>query len=451
MPDLETPSVATRNGADASVLTSPLTTPLGQTSGEGLDRRRAKRRFTPRRIGMAVGVLALIALIGYAIWGRGEDTQLRVPAERLTIGSVLEAPFQEYVAVTGTAQPLRTVLLDAVVGGQVVQRLVDEGDSVTAGQPLFILKNDNTALDVMNSEAQIEEQISTMRQSRLALDQNQLNLQQQLAELDYSITRLEREEVRTAGLQERGAVATQDLERIRDELAYTRQRRELTLEAHQNDQAQRQQQVRDMEASVGRLRENLAFVRGTRNDLVVRAPVNGQFSGLEAEIGELKTRGSRLGQIDVLDEVKVRVPIDEHYLPRVAPGQTGTATVDGVEYAMRIRTVYPEVSNGRFDAEMVFDGPTPADTRRGQSLRIRLELGDPETALLLPRGGFYGDTGGQWVYVLGPDGQTAHKRDVQLGRQNPQHFEVTGGLADGDRVVTSSYAAFGDADVLILE
>ena len=451
MSDLDLAPPDARDAPSASVLTSPLRTPVRPSGGEGLDRRVAPRRVTPKRVGLALGVLALVALIAYAIWGRSEATQLRVSADRLTVASVVEGPFQEYVAVTGTAQPLRTVLLDAVVGGQVVRRLVDEGDTVRAGQPLFILKNDNTALDVMNSEAQIEEQISTMRQSRLALDQNQLDLQQQLADLDYQITRLEREEARTAGLQERGAVAAKDLETIRDELAYTRRRRELTLSAHQNDQDQRRAQLADMQASVGRLRENLRFVRSTRNDLTVRAPVDGQLSGLAAEIGELKGRGDRLGQIDVLDEVKVRVPIDEHYLPRVAPGQTGTATVDGTEYALRIRTVYPEVSGGRFEAEMVFDGPAPDDVRRGQSLRIRLVLGDPETALLLPRGGFYGDTGGQWVYVLGPDGRTASRRDVQLGRQNPRHFEVAGGLAPGDRVVTSSYAAFGDADVLVLE
>ena len=237
---------------------------------------------------------------------------------------------------------------------------------------------------------------------------------------------------------------------MRDELAYSRQRRELTARGQSQQERQRASQVRDMGASVERLRENLALVRRSSSNLTVRAPADGQISAVQAEVGELKTRGSRLGQIDVLDEVKVRALIDEHYLPRVAPGQRATATVGGEDYTLTIRTVYPEVTAGRFEAEFVFSGQAP-EARRGQSVRLRLELGDPETARLLARGGFYGDTGGQWVYVLSPDGTQAIRRDVELGRQTPQDFEVLSGLDRGERVVVSSYASFGDAERLVLE
>ncbi|MEM1118238.1 MAG: HlyD family efflux transporter periplasmic adaptor subunit [Bacteroidota bacterium] len=452
MPDLLThagdgqSSTASEPGA-ASVLTRP----VGEATGEGVDRRRAPRRFTPRRLGIAAVVLLVVALAAYAIWGRPEGQSLRIEADRLTISTVEDGPFQEYVAVTGTVHPLRTVVLDAVEGGQVVQRHVEEGDTVRTGQVLFTLRNDDLALEVMGSEAQLEEQAAAMRQNRLQMDQSALDLEQQIAQLDYDITRLEREETRLAGLVESGASAVQDLEAVRDELAYSRRRRTLTAEGQRQQAAQRTTQLRDMSASVDRLRENLALVRRSSTNLTVRAPVDGQFSALQAEVGELKTRGSRLGQIDVLDEVQVRALIDEHYLPRVAPGQQATATVGGADYALVVRTVYPEVTGGRFEAELVFQAETPPDARRGQSVRLRLELGDPEEARLLARGGFYGDTGGQWVYVLSPDDAEAVRRPVELGRQTPRHFEVLSGLERGDRVVVSSYTAFGDADRLVLE
>ncbi len=428
-----------------SVLTRPLAT------GEGVDRRRPKRLVTRSRVLIALGALALVALVAWAIWGGGEGQTLRVETDRLTIATVEEGPFQEYVSVTGTVHPLRTVVLDAVEAGQVVHRHVEEGDTVSAGQILFTLRNDDLALEVMGSESQLEEQAAAMRQNRLQMDQTALDLEQQVAQLDYDITRLERDEARVAGLVARDAAPQKDLDAIRDELAYARRRRQLTVEGQRQQTAQRQVQLRDMESSIGRLRENLALVRRSSSNLTVRAPVDGQISAIQAEVGELKTRGSRLGQIDVLDEVKVRALIDEHYLPRVAPGQRATAAIGGEEYTLVIRTVYPEVTSGRFEAEMVFDGPAPADARRGQSVRLRLELGEPETARQLARGGFYGDTGGQWVYVLSPDGGTAVRRDVELGRQTPRQFEVLSGLDRGDRVVVSSYAAFGDADRLVLE
>ena len=435
--------------SDDSRATSLLTRPVG--TGEGVDRRKEKRLVTPRRVAAIVGVLAVAALVTWALMGRGEGQTLRVEVDRLTLATVEDAPFQEYVAVTGTVHPLRTVVLDAVEGGQVVRRHVTEGDTVRAGQVLFTFRNDDLALEVLGSEAQLEEQAAAIRQNRLQMDQSALDLEQQVAQLDYDITRLERDEARVSGLVERGAAPQKDIDAIRDELAYARRRRALTSEGQQQQAAQRRIQLRDMGASVERLRENLALVRRSSTNLTVRAPVDGQVSAIQAEVGELKMQGARLGQIDVLDEVKVRALIDEHYLPRVAPGQRATATVGGEEYLLVIRTVYPEVTAGCFEAEFVFDGSSPPDARRGQSVRLRLELGDPEEARLLARGGFYGDTGGQWVYVLSPDETTAARRDGELGRQTPRHFEVLGGLDRGERVIVSSYASFGDADHLILE
>lgn len=443
-----------RNGSDLGSpdpsAGSPLTRPVGASAGEGLDRQRPKRLFTRLRIATGAGILLVCALIAWSVWGRSEGQTLRVQTDRLTLATVEDGPFQEYVAVTGTIHPLRTIVLDAVEGGQIVRRHVEEGDTVQAGQLLFTLRNDDLALEVLGSESQLEEQAAAMRQNRLQMDQSALDLEQQVAQLDYDITRLTRDEARVSTLVERGASPQKELDAIRDELAYSLRRRALTHEGKQQQTAQRSSQLRDMGSSVERLRENLSLVRRSSSNLTVRAPADGQISALQAEVGELKTKGSRLGQIDVLDEVKVRALIDEHYLPRVAPGQRATATVGGTEYTLVIRTVYPEVTSGRFEAEFVFVGDAP-DARRGQSVRLRLELGDPEQARLLARGGFYGDTGGQWVYVLSPDEKSAVRRNVELGRQTPRDFEVLSGLDRGERVVISSYASFGEAVRLVLE
>lgn len=436
-----------RNGHVAAP--SVLTRPVG--AGEGTDRQRPKRYVTRARVALAAGVLGLVALAVWAWQSRGDGQTLRVEADRLTIATVQDGLFQEYATVTGTIHPLRTVVLDAVESGQVVRRFVEEGDTVQAGQVLFTLRNDDLALEVMGSESQLEEQAAALRQNRLQMDQSALDLEQQVAELDYQITRLERDEARLAGLVARGATPEKELLAVRDELAYQRRRRELTVEGQRQQAAQREAQLRDMAASVGRLRENLALVRRSSTNLTVRAPVAGQISAIQAEVGELKTRGARLGQIDVLDEVQVRALIDEHYLPRVAPGQLATATVGGEDYTLLIRSVFPEVTAGRFEAEFVFQDDAPADARRGQSVRLRLELGDPGEARLLARGGFYGDTGGQWVFVLSPDETEAARRPVELGRQTPRHFEVLSGLERGERVVVSAYSAFGDADRLLLD
>lgn len=449
MPTNRPPSTPDTAPPANGVLTQPLGTLPG--SGGGMDRKLAKRRFPPKRIALIAGVVALVALVVYAALSQGGGRRLQVERDRLTISTVEEGAFQEYVAVTGTVLPERTVYLDAVVGGKVSEKLVEEGAMVTAGQPLLVLANDNLTLQMMSSEAQLQEQISTMRAQRLALDQNQLNLQQQLAQLDYDVTRLRRERDRLADLVDDGFVAQAEYERARDEYDYAVRRRELTREGFRNDSLSRALQLRQMDAALERLHRNLGLVQETMTNLVVRAPVSGQLTAFNAEPGQLIGQGARIGQVDVLDGYKVRVAVDEHYITRVAPGQAARTTVDGADYELTITTVYPEVRDGRFEVDMAFLGVPPAAIRRGQSLRLRLELGDPEQALLLARGGFFQTTGGNWAYVLTEDGSRAERRPIQLGRQNPQFYEVTEGLRPGDRVVTSSYDTFGDADVLVLQ
>jgi len=453
MSEKKTQSPPSKNGILSQPIGASSDEGLGSSrrtgGGEGMDRRVEKKKWPPKRIALVAAVVAFVGLIAWALISQGGGRRLNVEPDRLTISTVERGTFQEYVSVTGNALPLRTIFLDAVVGGQVEEKFVEEGAIVEAGQPLLRLSNDQLTLQTLGNESQITEQINNIRNTRLALDQNELALRQQLTQLEYDLTRLRREYERNRELFERRVIAEQEFEQVRDEYEYTQRRLELTRQSYRQDSLARVAQLQQMDGQLARLQQNLTLVQQTTDNLVVRAPISGQLTALDAEIGASKPAGSRLGQIDDLDGVKVRVPIDEHYIARVAPGQTGQTTVAGQNYTLEVMKVFPEVVNGRFEVDMEFVSETP-DVRRGQSLRIRLELGDSTEALLLPRGGFFTTTGGNWVYVLEEDGDEAVRRPIRLGRQNPQFFEVSEGLQPGDRVVTSGYDTFGDADRLVL-
>jgi HlyD family secretion protein len=374
---------------------------------------------------------------------------LRVEREKLTVAEVETGAFQEYIPVIGTVEPLRTVFLDAAEGGRVEEIFVEEGAMLEAGDPIVRLTNNDLQLDLLNREAQFYETMNYLRQARLQMEQNQLSLREQIVETNYQMKRLEREHERNMELHEKGLLSDKDFELTADELEYQRQRRELMLASHRQDSLMRTVQVDQLEMSVNRLQQNLGVVRENLENLVVRAPITGHLTSFDAEIGEAIGNGQRLGQVDKLDGFKVNVPIDEHYLARINETQQGSFPFAGEDYEMVIRKVYPEVQNGRFEVDMEFMGDVPAGIRRGQTVRIGLELGDLTDAVLIPRGGFFQSTGGNWIFVV--IGGEAIRRPIQLGRQNPQQFEVLQGLEPGEQVITSSYDTFGDVERLILE
>ncbi len=418
-------------------------------SGAGMDRVVQKRKWPPRRVAL-YGVLALfIGAVGYGLWTQTGGSRLRIAQDRVTVSTVERGAFQEYIPVIGTIEPLRTVFLDVVEGGRVEQIFTEEGLMLEPGTPILKLTNNNLQLDLLNREAQFYETVNYLRQARLAMEQNTLNLRQQLVEINYQLTRLERQAARNREMHQKNLISDQDFEAVQDELIYQRQRRELTLASHRQDSLMRRVQVDQLENSVSRLQRNLEVVRQSLENLVIRAPMAGQLTSLDAEIGQSIGPGQRIGQVDRLDGFRAKVPIDEHYLPRISVGQQGTFTFAGRPYEMQITKVYPEVQNGRFEVDMEFQGAAPENIRRGQTLRLDLELGDLSEAVLLPRGGFFQQTGGNWVFVV--QGGEAVKRTIQLGRQNPDYFEVLRGLNPGDQVITSSYDAFGDAERLVLE
>ncbi|MFH1852616.1 MAG: HlyD family efflux transporter periplasmic adaptor subunit [Candidatus Neomarinimicrobiota bacterium] len=415
-----------------------------------MDRKIEKKKWPPKKIaGIAGGVIVVLLLI-WQIGFSDKSSRLNVTRERLVIATVKRGDFQEFIPVIGTVIPIKTIYLDAIEGGAVEHLFQEAGSFVKAGDPILRLANTNLLLDIMYREAELFQQSNNLRNTSLAMEQNRLALRAQLLDLDYQIKQSRRDYDSKAELIGKNLIPQQQYDAAKDQYDYLIGKRDLTLESHKQDSIFRQVQLKQLAASLDRMEDNLEVVKQNLDNLVVKAPVSGQLTSLNAEIGESKVRGERLGQIDVLDGFKLRVSIDEYYISRVSIGQTGTFTFAGDQYRLAVSKVYPEVLNGRFEVDMEFMGEEPEGIRRGQSQHIRLELGDPLEALLLARGGFFQKTGGQWVYLLDENANVAVKQPIRLGRQNTDVFEVLEGLKPGDRVITSSYDTFGDIDKLVI-
>ena len=416
-----------------------------------MDRPIQKKKWPPKKIaGLAAAGLFFIFVLYTFMFG-DSSSKLNVETEKITISTVTRGPFQEFIPVTGTVLPIRTIYLDATEGGRVEKRFIEAGSFVKEGDVILQLTNTNLLLDIMFREAQFFEQSNNLRNTRLLMEQNSLALRRDMVEADYQIRRLERQYQRATELLKGNLVSQQEFEQVKDEYEYQVKRKELALQSFRQDSTFRQMQIRNLESSLERMQANLTVAKQKLENLYLKAPVTGQLTSLNAEIGESKSPGERLGQVDILDGFKVRAGIDEHYLSRIDIGLEGEFDFAGKTYKLTAKKVFPEIRDGRFDVDMEFEGEEPAGIRRGQTLHIRLELGDLAEATLLPRGGFYQKTGGQWVYVMEGSGEVASKRSIRLGRQNPQVFEVLDGLEPGERVITSSYDSFGDIDKLILK
>jgi HlyD family secretion protein len=335
-------------------------------------------------------------------------------------------------------------------GGRVEAVIREAGSFVNQGDTILHLSNTSLLLDIMNREAQLFEQRNNLRNTRLAMQQNALTLEGRLLDLDRQIQSAKRSFDLAELLRGKGLNSQDEFDDARDEYEYLKKRRDLTIETQRQDSLFRTLQIEMREASVERIGGNLEIVRQNLENLFLRAPVTGQLTSPNAEIGESKVRGERLGQIDILDGFKIRADIDEHYITRTQEGLHGEFDLAGESFELIVTKIYPEVRNGRFAVDMEFAGDEPREIRRGQSVHVRLELGDLTECVLLPRGGFYQSTGGRWAYVVDETGEIAARREIRLGQQNPRMFEVLEGLQPGDRVVTSSYDNFGDVDKLVL-
>lgn len=419
------------------------------STGEGVDRKIEKQTFTPRRVAVVVGAVLLICAVGFGLWtvATGGD-ELNVERETLTVSKVKQGSFQEFVAVTGTVLPKNTVYLEASKGGRVEEVHAQSGEAVEEGEPLLKLSNSDLRLQLMRSEAQLSEQVSRLQNMRFQIEQNQLDLRQQLAEMDHEIQKLGNDHRRNEQLHNEDMIADEKYQETKNQLEYQKRRRRLTRQAYRQDSLVQAHRLEGMQTSVDRMRQSFRTLQRSLANLNVRAPIGGQLTALDAETGEIISPGDRLGQVDDTSGFKVRAQIDEFYIERIQQGQTAKSEpVGGERREVRVARVYPEVENGKFEVDLQFTGAVPEQIRRGQSLHLRLELGSSEEAVLLARGGFHQSTGGNWAYVLNGEGE-AMRQPIELGRQNPNFFEVEGGLQPGDQVVTSSYETFGEADQL---
>ncbi len=409
-----------------------------------IDPRPARRKRL-----IALGCIGGLALLLIIFWASSFTTsRVRVETSKVTIGTVEKGLFKEFIPVTGTVQPIQTVFLDALEGGTVKQRFVEDGHMVKAGEPIIELNNPQLHMDAINREAQLLDQQNNLRNTRLAMDQQTTRLKDDLLNLDKELRRLERDARVDERLVKDSMLATNTFLSNKENLEYMREKRKLLAANVRSDSTFRQSQVGSISTNLVLIDQNLKFLRENLQNLVIKAPIDGQLSGLNVELGQTKQRGERIAQIDVLENFKVRARIPEHYVSRVSIGLQGTFAHAGKEHAIEVFKVYPEVSNGEFDVDLRFTGEKP-DVRRGQTFQVRLQLSEDMQAVMLPRGPFFQDTGGQWVYVIDAEG-TATKREVKLGRQNPDRYEVLEGLQPGDRVVTSRYSAFNNADELLI-
>ncbi|MGE5811552.1 MAG: efflux RND transporter periplasmic adaptor subunit [Ignavibacteria bacterium] len=413
-----------------------------------MDRKIEKKKWSKRRIMYASSISLFIVFVLYVFVFSDQSAKLNVESEKITISTVEYEPFQEFIPITGAVQPIQTFFLDVSEGGRVVKKFVEDGAFVKAGQPIIKLDNAQMTLNIMYNEAQLFQQINSLRSTRLSMEQNRLNLQSQLLEIEYDLIDRRRVYENNKILFDKNLISKFEFDRSKEQYELSRKKKDLTLESYSQDSLFRVQQIAQLEKSVEQMQNNLNLTKAQLENLTVKAPINGQISALTAEIGESISQGENLGQIDVIDSFKVRASIDEHYIARVNPGQYGEFNFNGRDYTIRIKTIYPQVTNGRFEVDMHFTAKQPEGIRRGQTLHIKLNLSEQKEAVTVARGGFYQSTGGQWVFVV--NGNSAVKRDIKLGQQNSQVFEVLEGLKPGEKVITSSYDNYGDVEKLIL-
>ncbi|MGN6419482.1 MAG: efflux RND transporter periplasmic adaptor subunit [Pseudobacter sp.] len=416
-----------------------------------MDRVIAKKKWTTKKLLTISGVVAILILITASYYFTSGKSRLNVNVDRITISEVRKGTFQEFIPVNGVVLPITTIYLDALEGGRVEEKFVEDGAVMKKGQPILRLSNTDLALSLVNQETSVYNLLTQMQIANNAAQQNTVTKLNQLTDVENTLKEAEREYNLNKKLYAEKVIGAQEFKKSENNYIYQVQKKKLTDQIMQQDSITTRQSVEQARELYQRSKSTLDLNRKKVGDLIVRAPVDGQLTSLEAEIGQNKNKGERLGQIDVLSGFKVRADIDEHYISRIYTGLEGEFTFANKAYKLRIIKVFTQVTNGRFQVDMEFVGEKPQGIRRGQTLQIRLALSDETEALLLAKGGFYQQTGGNSIFKLSDDGKTAFKVDIQLGRQNPDYYEVLKGLKPGDKVITSSYENYDKMQELILK
>jgi HlyD family secretion protein len=417
---------------------------------DGMDRKIEKKRFGKKHIWWGIALLVFLWVLIQMVFG-DKSSRLNVEEDKISIAEVKAGKYQDYISVNGTVEPIQTVYLDAVESGRVEEILIEEGNMVKKGDVILRLSNYNLLLDISGNDADVARAINDLKTARLNLENQNIATRSTILQLKYSLRKLARQFSNNQKLIAQNLISKEDFEYSREQYEETKMQLDLQNQKFIRDSLYTITRIAADEESIQRMQANLKLTRRRLEDLSIKAPVDGELAALHPEVGEVIGYGTRIGTINILDSYKMRVLVDEHYITRISRGLPADFDFAGKKNLMRIVKVYPEVQNGTFAVDMKFTSQIPEQIRIGQTARIHLELGESEKALLLPKGGFYQSTGGQWVFLVDPSGSHAIKRKIRLGRQNPRFYEVLDGLKPGDKVIISDYENFGDADKLILK
>lgn len=415
-----------------------------------MDRPIEKKSFLRRYAGYIAAAVVAVTLLAWLIFGSTAST-MTIDSNEITISDVTRGEFDDYVRLNGQVVPIQVVQISPEEGGIVREKIIEEGTKVRKGDVILRLSNSSLDLQILNAEAELAEKQNLLRNTQITMQQDQLNNRTEQATLDMDCERKLRAYKQNSRLYNEKLISQEEFLKSREDYDLARRKQQLIGQRLNQDSLYRHVQMEQMEDNLQNMRKNVLLVRERKNKLEVRSNIDGELGLLDVELGQNIQAGQNIGQINDLSDFKIETKIDEHYIDRVRTGLTATITRDGKQYQLRVRKVYPEVRNGSFRTDFVFEGTRPEQMRSGQTYYVELALGKSSQATLIPRGTFFQVTGGNWIFVLDRSNKKAYRRNISIARQNPQYYEVTEGLEPGERVITSGYEAFKDNEVLILK
>ncbi len=419
-------------------------------SGAGMDRKIERPKWQKHIRPIGAGAAVVVAVLGYLLFAPPSGRTLRVENTNVSISTATRGAFEDFVPIRGRITPLSTVYLDAIEGGRVERIHVEDGAALEAGASIVELSNTSLQLTVITSEANVTEQLNSMRNIELTLERDRLQHARDLVEIEYQITTLGRTLERRKALAKTGSISEAEFQKTEDEYKYYINKRAVVQDSQRTNARLQSVQLAQMREATTQLGDSLEFARKNVESLHVKAPISGKLTAFNVEVGQSLAPGTRIGQIDDPSRYKIQADIDEFYLGRIDIGQAAALTIGNRTYELAIVKVYPQVRDGKFNVDLTFKDAAPTDARRGQTVQLKLTLGDTTEALMIPDGAFYQDTGGTWLFVVSENGSQAVRRNVRMGRRNARYIEVLDGLEPGEKVITSPYSAFLDKDRLQL-
>lgn len=409
-----------------------------------------KKGLKKKHIPYVAGGVALLVILGWLIFG-DHSSSMKVDSRTVTIETARKGQFNDYVRVNGNVLPITTVQVSPLESGNVDVKVVEEGAMVHKGDVIVKLTNPQLNMQILTSEADLAEKENLLRNTRVSMEQEKLNLQKERLQLEMDVARAKRKYEQYEALHKENLISNEEYLQAKENYDLSLKQKELVFERQKQDSIFRSLQVDNMEISLESMKQNMVLIRQRVDNLNVKANIDGELGLLDVVLGQFVQSGTKVGQINDLSDYKIEAMIDEHYIDRVKPGLEGTFERQGTKFGLVVKTVFPEVRNGQFRTWCYLTGERPENIRSGQTYYINLELGQPTEAIIIPRGAFYQTTGGSWIFVVSPDGDKAYRRPVKIGRQNPQYYEVLEGLDDGEKVIVSSYETYGNNEVLLLK